>query len=182
MRKLYRIWWLVLLRGLVEGALALPLLMPELRTEATLTRLVAGTALAGGFLEMCMFFVLRDHAFRPMLRLFGLSGVFIGSLMFFLQPLTLAMLLVGTGLWIAIRGFTALWIGLSIVDRPLDRWIPAAAGLLSLLFGLTLLWLDVPFETFAFMISIYALGSTLAHLAVAIRMRLVGPLQPEANP
>ena len=172
----------MLLRGLLDIALVLPYLQGayEDRKEAAL--LIGGVMLVGGLLELLMFFWLRGHAFQGILRLTGIAGVLIGIFLLFIEPVTPQLLLVTTGLWLAVRGFAALWLGLSIVERPLDRALPVLAGLGSALVGVAAMVAPAP--RLALLIpamAAYGAGSAFLHTVVALRIRFIGSLSPETG-
>ncbi len=173
--KLHEIWGLVLVRGLLEGALAVIYFKPAFQSAGALAAFVSTVILGGGLLELVMAYRLRGHTFRSILIFTGLSSVLLGGFilmrLYLNLPVTLALLVVLTGLWVALRGFAALWLGLSIVEGTFDRAVPVTAGLLGLVVGGAGLWLEVELSLFVALISIYGLGSLLVHLLVALRMR-----------
>lgn len=172
--KLIRIWHLVLLRALVEGLLLLPFLRPDLQALQPATWVIAGAALGGGVLELLMYWRMRGHPFQGILRFNGIVGLIAGVVLLTATQFTIHFLIFVVGVWITLRGFAGLWLGLSIIERPLDRAIPAGAGLVAVGFGVWLMWLQVGVETFALLLFVYGLGSTLMHLALGLRILFVG--------
>lgn len=172
----------MLLRGLLDGALVLPFLLEGYREREEVALLVGGIMLGGGLLELAMFYLLRGHPFQGILRLTGIAGVLIGGFLLLIKPVTVQLLLVTPGLWLTVRGFAALWLGLSIVERPLDRAIPVAAGLVSALFGVAaMVALPPELDLILTIIAVYGAGSAFLHAVVALRMRLIGSLSPETG-
>lgn len=174
--KLVRIWWLVCLRGLFDVTFAAPFFWPFLREVNTLTALVALTTLIGGLLELVMYWRMRGHTFQGVLRLIGAADVLLGTVLFFIAPVTLALLLVLTGLWIGVRSFAVLWLGLSIVAHPYLRLIPAGAGVLGIIgAGIAMLFLEDALWPFVLLLLAYAAVSVPLHLLIGLRMRREWP-------
>jgi len=181
--KLFDVWGFVLLRGLFEGALAVLFFFDVFYGEdvGPLSRFIMVVLLGGSLIELFMARRLRGHAFRSILIFVGGSGLAISCFIlynfFFSQALvTLNLLVVMMGLWVAVRGFAALWLGLSIVAGTFDRAVPVGAGLLGLAAGFAALLFFSPEESawFVRLLSLYGLGSLGVHLAVAFRMRRRG--------
>lgn len=172
-RKLHTIWWMVLLRGLVEGLLVAPYVAGVLHLPEQLTLYVPAVILGGGLIELAMFVWLRGHPFRGILRLVALGSVALGLFLLWQHPeTTLGMLVVLTGLWMAVQGFAALWLGLSIVNHPYIRAVAVLAGTGSALFGVVaMLWLPPHAGPFIVVLAAYGVGSLALHVVVALRMR-----------
>lgn len=172
----------MLLRGLLDAALIIPYLQDNYGERRGVALLVGGIMLGGGLLELLMFYWMRKHPFQGILRLTGFAGVLIGIFLLLIEPVTVQLILVASGLWLAVRGFAALWLGLSIVERPLDRAIPVAAGLGSALIGVAaMVALPPDLGLILAIIAAYGAGSAFLHTVVALRMRLIGPLSPESG-
>lgn len=176
--KLFDVWRSVLLRGLFEGALAVLALFGMFYEVGPLARFIIIVLLGGSLVELVMAHRLRGHAFRNILIFVGGSGLLIAGFIlynfFFAEALvTLNLLVVMMGLWVAVRGFAALWLGLSIVAGTFERAVPVGAGLLGLAVGFAALLFFSPDEStwFVRLLSLYGLGSLAVHLAVALRMR-----------
>lgn len=169
--KLAPMWWLVLLRGLVDGALLLPFFEAEWRVLEPLTQLIAVTALVGAALELAMLLWMREHAFRGVIRLFLLADAALGLFLWFAQPVTPALLLVAVGIWLGARSFGVLWLGLSIVKHPYLRAIPAGAGGLGMLVAVVaMLWLDPVTQTVVRLAAAYGAVAVVLHVVIALRM------------
>lgn len=176
--KLTNIWWLVLLRGFVDGALALPLFGMWPADLHSLTVLVAFVTLVGGVLELAMYGMMRGHRFQGILRLMGVADVLLGLGLYVIPGLidysvTPAFLLVLSGMWIATRGFAVLWLGLSIVNHPYIRIVSVLPGFAALAAGAAMmLFLPPTLNIIVYMICGYGIGSSLLHIVVALRMRI----------
>lgn len=172
-RKLHTIWWMVLLRGLIEGLLAAPFFVAALRVPEHLTLAVPALMLGGGLVELAMFVWLREHPFRNILRLLALGSVALGLYLLWSHPeTTVGMLVVLTGLWMVLRGFAALWLGLSIVRHPYIRAASVVGGLGAAGFGATaMLFLAPSVSTFALFLLLYATAGGVMHIIIALRMR-----------
>lgn len=176
--KLFDVWGFVLLRGLIEGALLLLFFFSVFYEVGPLALFLIVVLLGGSLVELIMARRLRGHAFRNILLFVGLSGLLIAGFVsynyFFSKALvTLTLLVVMAGLWVAVRGFAALWLGLSIVSGTFERAVPIVAGLLGLGVGFAALLFFSPDEptTFVRLLSLYGLGSLVVHVLVALRMR-----------
>jgi uncharacterized membrane protein HdeD (DUF308 family) len=176
--KLSDVWSFVLLRGLIEGALLLVVFFGKFYHVGPLALFIGGTLLGGSLIELAMAHQLRGHAFHPILMFTGLTGLGIAGFIlynyFFASAVvTLELLVVMMGLWVAARGFGALWLGLSIVVGGFDRAVPVGAGLVGLGVGFAALLFFTPEEPTWFVrsLSLYGLGSLVVHVLVARRMR-----------
>ena len=170
--KLADIWPLVLLRGLLALALVLVVFIPSDFLLPLLGLLFGIVLVVGGLLELLMGYRLSGHPFRGILFFTGLTSTLIGVFLLYYYPANMALLVVTTGLWVALRGFAALWLGLSIVSGTFDRLLPAGAGLAALLLGTSaMIWLNPPSNVFANLVAVYALGAGLIQAVVAFRLR-----------
>ena len=176
--KLSDVWSFVLLRGLIEGALVLVFFIGALHKIGPMTFFIALTLGGGSLVELAMAYRLAGHAFRRILVFTGFTGLLIAGFImynyFFAEAVvTLTLLVVMMGLWVAARGFAALWLGLSIVAGTFERGVPVGAGLLGLGIGFAALLFFSPQSVTPFvrLLSLYGLGSIIVHLLVAFRMR-----------
>ncbi|PSQ82171.1 MAG: hypothetical protein BRD46_00235 [Bacteroidetes bacterium QS_8_68_15] len=176
--KLSDVWSFVLLRGLFEGALLTAVFFGALYRVGPLALLIGSTLLGGSLVELAMAHRLRGHPFRSILIFTGVTGLMIAGLIlynyqFAEAQVTLNLLVVMMGLWVAARGFAALWLGLSIVTGGFDRAVPVGAGLVGLSAGFAALMFFSPEEPawFVRLLSLYGLGSLVVHLLLARRMR-----------
>jgi hypothetical protein len=186
--KLFDVWRLVLVRGLFEGAFVVLALFGVFYEVGPLARFIMTVLLGGSLVELFMARRLWGHPFRSILLFVGGSGLLIGLFItynfFFAEALvTLKLLVVMIGLWVAVRGFAALWLGLSIVVGTFERAVPVGAGLLGLALGFAALLFFTPEEPTLFvrLLSLYGLGSLGVHLAVAVRMRRQGRRYAEGD-
>lgn len=174
--KLRDSWYLVLARGLVEGALVIIYFAASIQSRADLGIFLGFVVAVGSLLELSMAWRLPGHAFRGILIFTGLSGLAIGGFLLvraFTADMTLPLLIVFTGLWVALRGFASLWLGLSIVSGTFDRIVPTLAGLVGLVVGgWAMIWYDPETaDNFVRAISLFGALSVVVHLLVALRMR-----------
>ena len=170
--KLGDIWHLVLLRGFLALALVLAVFIPNDALLSILGLLFGGVLVVGGLLELLMGHQLPGHPFRGILIFTGLTSMLIGAFLLYYYPANMALLVVTTGLWVALRGFAALWLGLSIVSGTFDRLLPAGAGLAALILGASaMIWLNPPSNVYANLVAVYALGAGLIQIVVAFRLR-----------
>lgn len=126
---------------------------------------------------------LRGHAARSILRFAGTTGLMIAGFIlynyFFAQAVvTLKLLVVMMELWVAVRGFAGLWLGLSITSPDaLDRGMPVGAGLLGLGAGFAALLFFSPEAPTPFvrLLSLYGLVALLVQSLAAFRLRRRAP-------
>lgn len=170
-RKLYTLWWFVLLRGLAETALIFPYFLQHLRDPGTLTIIVGSVALVGGLLEIGMVVWMRGHFFRGILRFIGAASVLFGAFMLWSYPPTIGFVVVMTGLWLVIRGFGVFWLSLSIVERPLDRTVPMVSGLAAIGLGIyAMLWMEPEAEVLVQLLGFVGAASALMHFIISVRL------------
>lgn len=173
--KLHEIWRTTLLRGLIESTLVAVYFLPIAQSLEILAAFLAAVVFSGSLLELAVAYRLGDHPFRNILVFTGLAGAAIGGFLFirlvFDLSITQDLLMVMVGLWVALRGFAALWLGLSIVSKTFDRAVPSIAGLLGLIGGTVFLWLEMERSVFVALLAFYGAGSFLVHILVAFRMR-----------
>lgn len=176
--KLSDLWGAVLLRGLIEGALVALFFLPSLQDIGPLALFVTAVLVGGSLVELTMAYRLPGHAFRSILLFVGITGLMIGGFIFYFYgfsegQVTLTLLVTMMALWVAVRGFAALWLGLSIVSGTFERIVPVVAGLVGLGLGLAALLFFSPESTqpLVHLLSLYGLGSVIIHLLVAFRMR-----------
>ena len=171
-RKLYTLWWLVLLRGLVETGLVYPYIAESLQTPGTLTIIVGTVGLVGGLLEIIMVLRMRGHFFQGILRFIGAASMLFGGFLLWSYPPTIGLLVVMTGLWLVVRGFGVFWLGLSIIERPLDRSLPMLSGFIAIGIGVyAMLWMDPEMNLYLLLLGLIGLASALMHLAISLRLR-----------
>lgn len=170
-RKLYTLWWFVLLRGLAEAALIFPYFFDHLQDAGTLTIIVGSVALVGGLLEIGMVIWMRGHFFRGILRFIGAASVLFGAFMLWSYPPTIGFVVVMTGLWLVIRGFGVFWLSLSIVERPLDRTVPMVSGLTAIGIGVyAMLWMEPEALPLVRLLGLIGAASALMHFLISIRL------------
>lgn len=176
--KLADVWGFVLLRGLVEGALIVLFFVPFLQEVGPLALFITAVLCGGSLIELVMAYRLPGHAFRSILIFIGVTGLMIGGFIFFFYGfaegrVTLALLVTMMALWVSLRGFAALWLGLSIVSGTFERAVPTVAGLVGLGVGTVALLFFTPesSQPLVRLLSLYGLGSVIVHLLVALRMR-----------
>ncbi len=170
--KLADNWMLVLLRGLIEGLFIVLYFVPGLESVPALTVFAAGVVAGGSVIELIMAMRLPGHAFRGILLFSGVVGLCIAAFLFYAYPGTTDLFVVVGGLWVALRGFAALWLGLSIVEGTFDRAVPMVAGVVGLLAGAwAMIFLTVEVPALVNLVAFYGAVSLVVHLLVALRMR-----------
>ncbi len=170
--RLAQLWWLMLLRGLVPGALALLLFAAPALTLREAAWAVAAVVLLGSALELAVAVQLRGVMPRGSLWITGLAGLAVSGLVLSAAATTLALLLLIVGTWLGVRALTSLWMALSMEPSGGDRLLPLAMALLSGTVGVALMfWTTPALDALAGPTAAYALCHGALHAAAAWRIR-----------
>ena len=170
--QLARLWWLVLLRAAVSAGFAVGFALVLVGTYDSPARLAGAAMLAGGVLEVVMAFRLRRDAYRAVLGLSALVGLGTGGALLWMAPMTLALLMTITGLWMAAYGFAALWLVLSMESQSRDRWISLVGAFIGFGVGIFVMVGPHGSETlFALIVVGYTLASAALYILTALHVR-----------
>jgi uncharacterized membrane protein HdeD (DUF308 family) len=165
---LSRYWWVVLLRGIfsiIFGFLAFT--MPGL-TLFTLVLLWGAYALVDGI--MAMVAGVRTRAWSMLL--IGLLGLAAGFITFINPNLTAVALLYFIAAWAIARGIFEIVTAIEIRKEITNEWLLILSGILSVLFGIALLWRPlVGALAMIWLIAAFAIVFGIMLIPLAFRLR-----------
>lgn len=167
-----RLWGLVLVRGLVPGALALLLVaVPDLSLHAAAWATAVAVLLESA-VDLAAALRLRGVMPRGTLWATGLTGVAVTGLALAAATTTLVLLLIIAGAWLCVRGLAALWVALSMPRATLDYVLPLAVAALSIALGVLLMfWTGLEVGSLRTPAVVYAAGYGGLHVVAAWRVR-----------
>lgn len=167
-----RLWWLVLLRGLVPGVLALVLVLAPSLSLHGLARVGAGVVALGSALELALAWQLRGVVRHRVLWLIGGFGLAAAGLLLATASVTLALLLSVMGAWLGVRGLAMFWVALLMQPAAGERLLLLAVALLSVAVGVALLfWTQLTVGALVWPAVLYALPYAALHAVAARRIR-----------
>lgn len=135
-----RNWWLVLLRGIVSILFGLLAFAWPRATILALTVLFGAYALADGILSLVVAITGSDRAAPAWwLALVGLLGIAAGLIAFFWPAKTAFALIIMIGVWALTIGIFEIFGAIRLRNEIDDEWWLITAGILSVLFGLSVL-------------------------------------------
>ena len=166
-------WWLLLLRGICAVAFGiLAFVWPGL-SLLTLVILFGIYALLDGFIALIAA-VLGRHKATPVwwLIIGGLVSVAAGIVTFIYPQVTALVLVIFIGSWALVRGIFEI-IGAIRLRKEIDKeWLLVAIGLLSVLFGLAVLFNPgAGALALVWLIGAYAIALGLSLIWLALRLR-----------
>ncbi|WP_193162494.1 HdeD family acid-resistance protein [Microbulbifer hainanensis] len=166
-------WWLLLLRGICAVAFGiLAFIWPGL-SLLTLVILFGIYALLDGFFALIAA-VLGRHKATPVwwLIIGGLVSVAAGIVTFIYPQITALVLVIFIGSWALVRGIFEI-IGAVRLRKEIDKeWLLVAIGLLSVLFGLAVLFNPgAGALALVWLIGAYAIALGLSMIWLALRLR-----------
>lgn len=179
-------WWLVVLRGVaavIFGILAF--FWPGI-TLLTLIFLWGAYAIVDGIFALWAAISGRDElAPRWWLAIVGIAGVVAGILAFAWPGITAVVLLFFIACWAIAIGVMEIWGAIQLRKEIEGEWMLAIAGVLSIIFGLILLYRpNVGALAVVWIIGWYAILAGASFIALGFRLRSHShtPHTPRAHP
>lgn len=141
---LHRSWWLLLLRGVAAVVFGvLTFAWPQI-SLLSLIIVYGAYALVDGALALVAGIRGGGLAPRWWLALSGVAGIAAGVLAFVWPGLTALVLIYLIGFWSIMRGVLEIVGAIHLRKEIANEWTLAAAGILSILFGLILVFAPGP--------------------------------------
>jgi uncharacterized membrane protein HdeD (DUF308 family) len=163
-------WWALALRGLVAILFGLLTFFLPGITLVTLVLLFGAYALVDGVFNVIAFF--RDVAHHWALLIEGVVGIIAGVLTFSWPAITALALLFLIAFWAILTGIFEIVAGIRLRKTITGEWLLLAMGVLSLLFGLLILFAPgAGALAIVLWIGAYALVFGIFLLALAFRLR-----------
>lgn len=169
---LARNWWLILLRGVAAVIFGvLTFAWPGL-TLVTLVLLYGAFALADGVLALVAAVMGGQPAPRWWLAIVGLLGLAAGIITLMMPGITAIFLLYCIAFWAITMGVMQI-VGAIRLRKEIDNeWMLIASGLISVLFGLTLIVAPgAGVIGLLFVIGVYAVIHGIMLITLAMRLR-----------
>ncbi|MFC6633380.1 HdeD family acid-resistance protein [Microbulbifer taiwanensis] len=134
-------WWLLLLRGICAVIFGLLTFIWPGLSLLTLVLLFGIYVLLDGFLSLVAA-VLGRHKSTPLwwLIVAGLVSVAAGIVTFMYPQVTALVLVIFIGVWALVRGLFEIAGAMMLRKEIRNEWLLIAAGLLSVIFGLAILF------------------------------------------
>jgi uncharacterized membrane protein HdeD (DUF308 family) len=170
LHSLARNWWALALRGLAAVLFGLLTFLVPGITLVTLVLLFGAYALVDGVLNLAAFFRVASHHWALLIE--GVIGIIAGVLTFAWPAITALVLLYVIAFWAIFTGIFEIIAGIRLRRVIINEWILIVIGVLSLLFGLLILFAPgVGALAIILWIGAYALVFGIFLLALALRLR-----------
>jgi uncharacterized membrane protein HdeD (DUF308 family) len=171
--QITRNWWLLLLRGLASILFGILALAWPRTTILALTFLFGAFALTDGIFSLVAAITGSDRAAPAWwLALVGVLGIAAGLVAFFWPGKTAFALVVMIGVWAVAIGILEILGAIWLRNEIEDEWWLVAAGILSVLFGLSVLMVPTAGAlAIVWVLAAYAILAGLLMVAFAFRMR-----------
>ncbi|WP_067776272.1 MULTISPECIES: HdeD family acid-resistance protein [unclassified Nostoc] len=173
-KRLARNWWTVALRGAIAIIFGLVALCWPTLTLASLVYLFASFWLVGGILLAIAAFQERlQNIHSRLLLVEGIIGLAVGAIAFISPGIAGFVLLYLIAIWAIGTGLFELIASLQLQQTIENKWLPAIAGIVSIIFGLILIiWPVAQALTFLWLIAAYNVLFGMLLLILGLRLRL----------
>ena len=163
-------WWALAIRGFVAVLFGLLTFFLPGITLVTLVLLFGAYALVDGVFNVIGFFRVASHQWALLIE--GVVGIIAGVLTFAWPAITALALLYLIAFWAILTGVFEIVAGIRLRKTFANEWLLLLMGILSLLFGLLLLFAPgTGALAIALWIGAYALVFGVFLLALAFRLR-----------
>jgi uncharacterized membrane protein HdeD (DUF308 family) len=173
-KRLARNWWTVALRGAIAIIFGLVALCWPTLTLASLVYLFASFWLVGGILLVIAAFQERlQDTHSRLLLVEGIIGLAVGAIAFISPGIAGFVLLYLIAIWAIGTGLFELIASMQLQQTIENKWLPAVAGIVSIIFGLILIiWPVAQALTFLWLIAAYNVLFGMLLLILGLRLRL----------
>ncbi|MBD2251332.1 HdeD family acid-resistance protein [Nostoc parmelioides] len=172
-KRLTRNWWTVVARGAIAIIFGLVALCRPTLTLDLLVYLFAGFWSMGGILLAIAAFQERLHDNHSRLLLLeGIIGIGVGAIAFIYPGIAAFVLLYLIAAWAICTGIFEILTSLQLRQTLENEWLPAVAGILSLIFGIILIaWPITEASAIVWLIAAYTIlfGTLLLILGFQLR-------------
>lgn len=170
--QLARNWWVVALRGAVAilyGVLAL--VLPQLTLEILVLFFGAYMLVDGVFAIIAAFANRAGHDTWWVLLLEGLVGVAAGIITFLWPGVATLVLLYVVSFWAVVTGVLEIVAAVRLRKEIQGEWMLALSGVISVVFGVLLLFPMIGVITIAWLIGVYAILFGVMLLSLGLHLR-----------
>ena len=169
---LARYWWLILLRGIVAIAFGVFAFVAPGLTLVALVLFWGAFTLIDGVLALAHAIMGGNMGSRWWLALVGLAGLAAGIVTFMMPGLTLLLLLWFIAVWSIVLGVFQIVGAIRLRNEIDNEWTLILSGVVSVLFGLILLFAPVPGAIgVAWVIGTYAIIFGVLLVMAALRLK-----------
>jgi uncharacterized membrane protein HdeD (DUF308 family) len=182
LRALGRVWWLILLRGIVAIAFGVLAWAWPGATLITLTLFWGAYALVDGIAALWSGWQAKD-AGKPMWQivLIGVLGVAAGIFTFVLPGITAIALLILIAVWAIANGVFEIAAAIRLRKEIANEWLMILSGVLSIVFGaLMLANPGVGALAVLWLIGAFAIAYGVVLVILAFKLRKHGMAAPAA--
>jgi uncharacterized membrane protein HdeD (DUF308 family) len=175
-KRLARNWWTVALRGAIAIIFGLAALFWPTITLASLVYLFASFWLVGGILLAIAAFQERlQDTHSRLLLVEGIIGVAVGAIAFISPGIAGFVLLYLIAIWAIGTGLFELIASRQLRKTIENEWLPAVAGIVSIIFGVMLIiWPVAQALAFLWLIAAYNVLFGMLLLILGLRLRRWG--------
>lgn len=173
-------WWALALRGLVAIICGIISFAAPGAALAVLVALFGAYALVDGiFAIVSAFRAIKGHKRWGSFLLEGAAGVIAGLVTFFAPGITFAFLLLVVAFWAIVTGVLEIAAAIRMRKHLPGEWFLLLTGILSVLFGLVVLWRPlVGALAITFWLGAYLVLIGILLLALGFRLRGLRQLAP----
>ncbi|WP_414751926.1 HdeD family acid-resistance protein [Anabaena sp. CCY 9910] len=175
-KRLTRNWWTVVARGAIAIIFGLVALCWPILTLKSLVYLFGSFWLLGGILLAIAAFQdrLQDNHSK-LLLLEGIIGIGVGAIAFIYPGITAFVLLYLIAAWAIFTGIFEILTSVQLRQAIDNQWLPAVAGILSLIFGIILItWPVAEALAILWLIAAYTILFGTLLLIMGFRLRSWG--------
>lgn len=169
--ELKRVWWLLLVSGIVSIGIGGFLIVSPKATIAVITAVIGLFMIITGIIRFLVALFDREAAERMLILFVGIAGVVLGVVVMKNPEATIVIIVLVVAIYWLISGLVDFARGISNSDAP-DRMLRITFGLMSVLFGIViLLWPGVTIGVFAVVSGIYAVFFGILEVLAAFQLK-----------
>jgi uncharacterized membrane protein HdeD (DUF308 family) len=169
-----RAWWAFLIGGLASIAFGVLIIVNPGMGLLVMAMLFAAAVLVDGVVNVVGGVANRDRDGWWLLVLIGVAGVLVGGYALLNPDITIGAFVLMAGLFALLLGVATIMLGWRIRDVSEREWLLYAAGGVSVLFGLLVLFEPLSGAiSVIFVIATWAIATGALRVWLALRMRKV---------
>ncbi|NUW36445.1 HdeD family acid-resistance protein [Nonomuraea sp. SMC257] len=171
MDQLARIWWLILIRGIVAIIFGILALIWPAITLLVLVIFFGAYALVNGIFSIVAG-IRHGSGSRAWLIISGVLGVLAGIVAFVWPGITSLALLYVVAFWAIFSGVSEIVAGIQMRKVIENEWMLIIGGVLSVIFGILLLiWPGAGLVTLVWLVGIFAIIYGITMVVLSFRVK-----------